>query len=85
MTIIQIDPTKLLNRLGLTMDEEVFKNLEVVRKEGFAPVAVRVKPDFYHKNRMVSKQTINKIRARARELDLQANYTPKGTWLIIKP
>lgn len=83
--MIQIDPTKLLNRLGLTMDEDVFNNLEVVRKPDTTPVAVRVKPDYYHRNRTSSKQTINKIRSKARELGLQANYTPKGTWLMIKP
>jgi hypothetical protein len=85
MRYFNIDPVKLINRLSLNLPLSVFEHLEVMGKEGDSRRAVRVTPEWYRNHRMDAKATINRIREAARQEGLEANYNPRGTWLIIGP
>lgn len=83
--MFNVDPEKLINRLGLNLPLETFQHLEVVGKEGDSRRGVRCTPEWYREHRLDAKTTINKIRDAARAEGLEANYNPKGTWLVIGP
>ena len=85
MSFRQIDPEKLINRLGMNVPLEVYENLIVLRKENTREIGVRVAHNFFVSHRADAKKVINDIRSKARELGLNARYNPKGTWLVISP
>lgn len=83
--MFNVNPEKLINRLGLNLPLSVFENLEVVGKEGDSRRAVRCNKQYYMEHRLAAKTVINQIRDAARKEGLEASYNPKGTWLIIGP
>ena len=52
---LSIDPTKLIDRLGLNVELKLFDNLVVMREPDLACVEVSVKTNFYRDHKLAAK------------------------------